>query len=84
MLLNFKNIKITKFYKKLNHKYYDLFKIKLFIKKQIYRFRFFKTFKNIHNVFYVSLLKFYRKNFEKLFLSIIMKKKTMKDERNFK
>ena len=53
-MLNFKIIKITKLFRKLNYKYYDLFKIELFIKKQIYRFRVFKTFKNIYNEFYVG------------------------------
>ena len=47
----------------------------MFIKKQVYRFRLFKTFQNIYNVFYVLLLKFYRKNFEKQFSSIIIKEK---------
>ena len=75
ILLNFQIIKITKLFKKLNHKYYNLFKIKLFIKKHVYRFRLFKTFENIYNVFYILLLKFYRKNFEKHFLSIIIKEK---------
>ena len=75
MLSNFKNIKITKSFKKLNYKYYNLFKIELFRKKQICCFRLFKTFKNSSNVFYESLLKFYPKNFEKPFSSVIIKKK---------
>ena len=44
VLLNSKNIKMTKLFKKLNHKYYDSFEIKLFIEKEIYRFYLFKTF----------------------------------------
>ena len=74
-MLNFKSIKITKSFKKLNHPYYVSFEIELFREKRIYRFRLFKTFKNIYNVFYVSLLKFYRKIFEKQASSVIMKKK---------
>ena len=57
VLLNFRNIKITKSFKKLNHKYYDSFEIELSIENQIYRLRLFKTFRSIHNVFHVSLLK---------------------------
>ena len=75
VLINFKNIKITKSVKKLNHKYYDSFKIELFIQNQTYRFHLFKTFKSIHNVFHVLLLKSHRKNFEKPFSSIMMGKK---------
>ena len=44
VLLNFKNIKITKSFKKLNHKYYDSLKIELSIEKQINRFDLLKTF----------------------------------------
>ena len=75
VLLNFRNIKITKSFKKLKHKYYDSFEIKLLIEKQIYRFRLFKSFRSIHNVFHVSLLKSHRKNFEKQFSSVLMKEK---------
>ena len=75
ILLNFRNIKITKSFKKLNHKYYDSFEIELSIEKQTYRFRLFKTFRSIHNVFHVSLLKFHRKNFEEQFSSVLMKEK---------
>ena len=74
VLLNFRNIKITKSFKKLNHKYYDSFEIELSIEKQIYRFRLLKTFRSIHNVFHVSLLKSHRKNFEEQFSSVLMKK----------
>ena len=74
VLLNFRNIKITKSFKKLNHKYYDSFEIELSIKKQIYRFRLFKTFRSIHNVFHVSLLKFHRRDFEKQSSFVLMKK----------
>ena len=75
VLLNFRYIKITKSFKRLNYKYYDSFELKLLIEKQIYRFRLFKTFRSIHNVFYVLLLKFYRSDFEEQSLSVLMKKK---------
>ena len=65
---------MTKLFKKLDHKYYDLFEIELFIKKQVYRFRLLKAFKSIHNVVYMSLLKSHRKNCEKQFLSVMIKK----------
>ena len=85
VLLNFRNIKNTKLFKKLNYKYYDSFEVELSIKKHIYRFRLFKTFRNIDNVFYVLLLKFHRSDFEEQFLSVLMKeKKTRKSEKSFK
>ena len=56
ILLNFRNIKITKLFKKLDHKYYDSFEIELSIEKQAYCLRLPKTFRSIHNVFHVSLL----------------------------
>ena len=55
--------------------YYDSFEIELSIEKQTYRFRLLKTFRSIHNVFHVSLLKFHRRNFEKQSLSVLMKEK---------
>ena len=73
VLLNFKNIKITKSFKKLNHKYYDSFEIELSIEKQTYRFRLLKTFRSIHNVFHVSLLKSHRKDFEEQSSSVLIK-----------
>ena len=75
ILLNFRNIKITKSFKKLNYKYYDSFEIKLSIKKQTYRFRLFKIFRSIYNVFHVLLLKFHRSDFEKQFLFVLIKEK---------
>ena len=73
--MNPKNIKITRSFKKLNHKYYDIFEIDLSTENQVYRFRLFKTFKSIHNVIHVLLLKSHRKSFEKQFLSIMIEKK---------
>ena len=75
VLLHFRNIKITRSFKKWNHKYYDSFEIELSIEKQIYRFRLLKTFRSIYNVFHVSLLKFHRKNFEDSSSSVLMKEK---------
>ena len=63
---------MTKLLKKLNHKYYDSFKIEVFVKKEIYRFHLLKIFKNIYNVFYILLFEFHRKNLEKQFSSIII------------
>ena len=59
--------------RKLNHEYYDSFEVILFIEKQVYGLRLFKTFKSIHNVFYMLLLKSHRKNFEEQFLLVIIK-----------
>ena len=73
VLLNFRNIKITKSIKKLNYKYYDSFEIELSIWKHTYRFRLFNTFRSIHNVFYVSLLKSHRSDFEEQSSSVLMK-----------
>ena len=73
ILLNSKKIKITKWFKSFNDKYYDSFEIELFIEKQVYRFRLFQTFKSIYNVFHVLLLKFHRKNFEQKFSSVMIK-----------
>ena len=39
VLLNFRNIKITRSFKKLDHKYYDSFEVELSIGKQTYRLR---------------------------------------------
>jgi hypothetical protein len=44
ILLNFKNIHIFKSSKKLDHKYYESFKIEELIEKQIYKLRLFYTF----------------------------------------
>ena len=65
MLLNSKNLILNKFIKKLNYKYYDSFKINKFIKKQLYRLKFFEIFRSMHIVFYVSLLKSFKKQIEK-------------------
>ncbi len=68
ILLNFKNIHIFKSSKKLNHKYYESFKIEELIEKQIYKLRLFHTFR-IHNVFHVFLLKSYKKRFDDVMTS---------------
>ena len=64
ILLNSKHIKTTKSYKKLDYKYLKSFEIELSIDKQAYRLRFSKSFKSIHNVFHVFLLKSYRERFD--------------------
>jgi hypothetical protein len=64
MLLNVKNIKIIKSFKKLNHKYIESFEILLSINKQTYRFRLSKSYDSIHNVFYVSLLESFKARFD--------------------
>jgi hypothetical protein len=63
ILLNFRNISIFKSSKKLDHKYYELFEIEELIEKQAYKLRLLNTFR-IHNVFHVSLLKFYKERFD--------------------
>jgi hypothetical protein len=74
VLLNVKNIKITKSFKKLNYKYIEFFKILLSINKQMYRLRLFKKYDSIHNVFHVSLLESFKARFDEssTFLSILV------------
>jgi hypothetical protein len=66
--LNFRNIHIFKSWKKLNHQYYESFKIEKCIEKQIYKRRLFYTFR-IHNVFHVFFLKSYKKRFNDVITS---------------
>ena len=61
MLLNAKNIKTIRSFKKLNHKYVKSFKVLTLIKKQTYRLRLLVVFNFIYNVFHVSLLESFRK-----------------------
>ncbi len=68
ILLNFKNIHISKSSKKLDHKYDESFEVEEFIEKQVYKPRLFHTFR-IHNVFHVSLLKSYKKRFDDVMTS---------------
>jgi hypothetical protein len=56
MYLYAKNIKSTRSSKKLDYKYYELYKINMFINKQLYRLKLFANIKKIHNVFHVFLL----------------------------
>ncbi len=50
-----KNIRSTRSSKKLDYKYYELYKINMFINKQSYRLKLFANLKKIHNVFHVFL-----------------------------
>ena len=62
-MINFfeKYIHSIRFGKKLNFKYYNLYKMLKQIKTQIYRLKFFVNMKKIYNVFHVSFLKSYKK-----------------------
>ena len=61
ILLSFKNITFNRFSKKLNFKFYKSYEITNFVKKMTYRLILFKTFqfRDIHDVFHVSLLESY-------------------------
>ena len=59
VLLNVKNIKPIRSFKKLNYKYYESYEITNFVKKNAYRLRLFDLLKSVHNVFHVFLLKLY-------------------------
>jgi hypothetical protein len=74
VLLNVKIIKITKSFKKLNHKYIEFFKVLLSIDKQIYRLRLSKSYDSIYNVFHVFLLESFKARFDEssTFLSILV------------
>ena len=61
ILLSSKNIIFSRFSKKLDFKFYESYEITNFVKKMIYQLTLFKAFqfRNIHDVFYVSLLESY-------------------------
>ncbi len=71
ILLNFKNIHTFKSFKKLDHKYYESFKMQNFVEKQAYKFDLSYTFR-IHNVFHVSLLKSFKKRFDEVITSFLI------------
>ncbi len=52
-----KNIRLIWSSKKFDYKYYESYKINMFINKQSYRLKLFVNMKKIHNVFHVFLLK---------------------------
>jgi hypothetical protein len=80
ILLNFKNIHTSRSFKKLDHKYYELFKMQDLIEKQTYKFNLSHTFR-IHNVFHVFLLKSFKKRFDEVITSFsIMINKKRHDE----
>ena len=62
MYFNAKNIRLIRFSKKLNYKYYDFYIIVELIDKMIYKFEFSFSLSEIHDVFHVSLLKSVSKN----------------------
>ena len=61
IFLNNKNFKFLRSIWKLDHQYIDFFSILCIIDKQVYHLKLSSVFKSIHFVFYVSLLKLYRK-----------------------
>ncbi len=68
ILLNFKNIHTSRWFKKLDYKYYESFEMQNLVKKQTYKFNLSHTFR-IHNVFHVSLLKSFKKRFDEMITS---------------
>jgi hypothetical protein len=64
MYLCVKNIKSTRFFKKLDYKYYDSYEIEKLIDKQAYKLILLKNMRKIHNVFHVSLLESYKESLE--------------------
>jgi hypothetical protein len=56
MYLCVKNIRSIRSSKKLDYKYYESYKINMFINKQSYRLKLSVNMKKIHNVFHVFLL----------------------------
>jgi hypothetical protein len=66
-----KNIKSIRSLKKLDYKYYESYKINMFINKQSYCLKLFANMKKIHNVFHVFLLEFCKDFAEKKQTSFI-------------
>ena len=66
VLLSFKNIIFSRFSKKLDFKFYESYEITNFVKKVTYRLTLFKAFqfRDIHDVFHVSLFKSYINRFD--------------------
>ena len=64
--LNFKNIIFNRFSKKLNFKFYESYEITNFVKKMTYRLTLFKAFqfRDIYDVFHVSLFESYIDRFD--------------------
>ncbi len=75
-----KNIRSTRSSKKLDYKYYESYKINMFIKKQSYRLKLFVNMKKIYNVFHVFLLEFCKDLAEKKQTSLIY----VNDEKQWK
>ena len=64
IFLNVKNFQPIWSSKKLNYKYYDSYWILKFVEKISYKFQLFNIINEIHDVFHVSLLEFYKKKFD--------------------
>jgi hypothetical protein len=75
-----KNIKSIRSLKKLDYKYYESYKINMFINKQLYRLKLSINMRKIHNVFHVFLLKFCKDLAEKKQTSFIY----VNDEKQWK
>jgi hypothetical protein len=75
-----KNIKSTRSSKKLDYKYYESYKINMFVNKQLYCLKLFDNMKKIHNVFHVFLLEFCKDFAEKKQTSFIY----VNDEKQWK
>ena len=66
ILLNFKNITFNRFSKKLDFKFYESYEITNLVRKMTYRLTLFKAFqfRDIHDVFHISLLESYINRFD--------------------
>ena len=78
MLVSSKNIIFSRLSKKLNFKFYESYETTNLVKKITYRLTLFKAFqlRDIHDVFYVSLLESYtdRLDIDSMLFVIEMKK----------
>jgi hypothetical protein len=75
-----KNIKSIRSSKKLDYKYYESYKINMFINKQSYRLKLFANMRKIHNLFHVFLLESCKDLAEKKQTSLIY----VNDEKQWK
>jgi hypothetical protein len=76
ILINVKNFRVRKPYKKLTNRYIGSFKMSKSINSNIYELELSKTYKRLYRTFLVSLLKSYsRKESEKSFKLVDLDKK---------